>query len=92
MSEPACSSVHRSLATGRARHPCFDDTLGFLRAASPDPVTRQLHVTRSTPGLTTALVGHKTPEHVDANLALLTVPPLSPEQFREALAPCRGKA
>jgi aryl-alcohol dehydrogenase-like predicted oxidoreductase len=37
---------------------------------------RALQFARSTPGISCALVGMKTPEHVDENTALLAVPPL----------------
>ena len=45
-----------------------------------------LHVTRSTPGLAVALVGHKARTHVDANLAVLGRPPLDEAAWRAALA------
>ena len=37
---------------------------------------RALQFARSTPGISCALVGMKTPEHVDENTALFAVPPL----------------
>ena len=42
---------------------------------------RALQFVRSTPGITTALVGMSRAEHVRANLALVGVPPASQEQF-----------
>lgn len=42
---------------------------------------RALQFVRSTPGITTALVGMSRVEHVRANLALVGVPPASQEQF-----------
>jgi aryl-alcohol dehydrogenase-like predicted oxidoreductase len=42
---------------------------------------RALQFVRSTPGITTALVGMSRVEHVRANLALVGVPPASEEQF-----------
>jgi aryl-alcohol dehydrogenase-like predicted oxidoreductase len=36
---------------------------------------------RSAPGITTALVGMSSREHVEENLQLVDIPPLSPEQF-----------
>jgi predicted aldo/keto reductase-like oxidoreductase len=40
---------------------------------------RALQVSRSAPGLTTALVGMSRPQHVRENLALIAHPPLAPE-------------
>jgi aryl-alcohol dehydrogenase-like predicted oxidoreductase len=42
---------------------------------------RALQFARSSPGITTALVGMSRAEHVRANLALVGVPPASREQF-----------
>lgn len=42
---------------------------------------RALQFVRSTPGITTALVGMSRVEHVRANLTLVGVPPASEEQF-----------
>lgn len=41
---------------------------------------------RSTPGLLTTLVGHKTPANVDANLALTQQHPLGESDLRAAMA------
>jgi aryl-alcohol dehydrogenase-like predicted oxidoreductase len=38
---------------------------------------------RSTPGITTALVGMSSPEHVDENLELVHLDPLEPEEFMQ---------
>ncbi len=46
---------------------------------------RVLQFARSTPGVTTALVGMKEPAHVDEDLALTALPPLTPEAFLNAL-------
>ena len=43
---------------------------------------RALQFTRSTPGLTTALVGMSSLEHVEENLRLMEVEPMSPEAYR----------
>lgn len=50
-----------------------------------DDAARALQFTRSAPGLATALVGMKTPEHVRRNLALLDLPPLDAEALQECL-------
>ena len=60
-----------------------------LRPFSDDPGAQALQFTRSVPGLTSALVGHKSPDHVRANLALLAShPPLSEDLFHKAVLPC----
>jgi aryl-alcohol dehydrogenase-like predicted oxidoreductase len=43
---------------------------------------RAIQFTRSTPGITTALVGMKSVEHVEHNLATAKIPPASMEQFQ----------
>ena len=56
-----------------------------LAAKLPGATTdaqRAIQFTRSTPGITTALVGMSRPEHVRENLALATVPPLSETDYR----------
>ncbi len=45
---------------------------------------RAIQFVRSTPGITTALVGMKQAAHVEENLALAEVPPLSAEEFQQA--------
>jgi aryl-alcohol dehydrogenase-like predicted oxidoreductase len=47
-----------------------------------DDAQRALQFARSTPGLGCALVGMKTREHIEANLALLQHPPLGETQWR----------
>ncbi len=42
-----------------------------------------LQFARSTPGVLAPLVGHKQPEHVEENLRVATVPPVTPQQFQE---------
>jgi aryl-alcohol dehydrogenase-like predicted oxidoreductase len=50
---------------------------------------RALQFVRSTPGITTALVGMSRPEHVVANLSLVHIPPASQDQFSKLFE--RGK-
>jgi aryl-alcohol dehydrogenase-like predicted oxidoreductase len=50
---------------------------------------RALQFVRSTPGVTTALVGMSRVEHVDANLSLAGVAPASKDQFSKLFE--RGK-
>lgn len=56
-----------------------------LAASLPGATTdaqRAIQFTRSTPGITTALVGMSKPEHVRENLELAVVPPLSEPDYR----------
>ena len=48
---------------------------------SLSPNLRALQFIRSAPGITAPLVGHKTPEHVQANLKIMQVTPLGEEEF-----------
>jgi aryl-alcohol dehydrogenase-like predicted oxidoreductase len=48
---------------------------------------RALQFARSCPGLTTALVGMSSVEHVEENLALVEVPPLDLEELERVLQP-----
>ena len=50
---------------------------------------RALQFVRSTPGITTALVGMSRVEHVGANLSLVAVPPASKDEFSRLFE--RGK-
>lgn len=75
----------KSLGKRRKKN-CIDDST--FEHVSSDPTARLLHLARSTPGLATALVGHKTPAHVRANLDLLKHPPLSPQNFQRAVYRC----
>ncbi len=56
---------------------------GFIAKALglESDLDRALQFARSSPGITTALVGMSCVEHVQANLKLVGVPPASPEQF-----------
>lgn len=44
-----------------------------------------LQIARSTPGLVAALVGHKSKQHVMANVALSNIQPLTPQQFESVM-------
>jgi aryl-alcohol dehydrogenase-like predicted oxidoreductase len=67
---------------------------GRVARGLPDPVRQALgslstdaqtaiQFVRSTPGITTALVGMSRIEHVDENLQLVGIEPLTHEQLRE---------
>lgn len=44
-----------------------------------------VQIARSTPGLVATLVGHKSKEHVLANVALSNIQPLTPQQFESVM-------
>ncbi|MGH7966364.1 MAG: aldo/keto reductase, partial [Candidatus Binatia bacterium] len=44
---------------------------------------RAIQFTRSTPGITTALIGMKSAAHVEHNLAVAAIPPAAPEQLQK---------
>jgi aryl-alcohol dehydrogenase-like predicted oxidoreductase len=69
-----------SIAQGRLTHG-LPDWLGKLLKGLDSDVQRSLQFARSTPGLTTALVGMKQVEHVDENLGVAKVPPAPVEDF-----------
>ncbi|EIE22854.1 hypothetical protein COCSUDRAFT_53679 [Coccomyxa subellipsoidea C-169] len=48
--------------------------------------TKLLQISRSTPYLTTALIGHKLAKHADANVRLIAVDPLTTDKFQEIMA------
>lgn len=52
----------------------------------PNGASAALQFVRSTPGVTSALVGMKSPVHVDENLAVTNIPPLSPDAFANLFA------
>ena len=56
------------------------DYRALIPGVFTDP-QRALQFVRSTPGVATALVGMKTPDHVRDNLALAATPPLTREEF-----------
>jgi aryl-alcohol dehydrogenase-like predicted oxidoreductase len=56
-------------------------SLGVVFAGLATDAQRAIQFARSTPGLTTALVGMKQLAHVEENLAVAAVPPATPEQF-----------
>jgi aryl-alcohol dehydrogenase-like predicted oxidoreductase len=69
-----------SIAQGRLTHG-LPDWLGKLLKGLDSDVQRSIQFARSTPGLTTALVGMKQDEHVDENLGVAKIPPAPVEDF-----------
>jgi aryl-alcohol dehydrogenase-like predicted oxidoreductase len=49
------------------------------------PAHRALQFVRSTPGIIAPLVGHKTSLHVDENLEIVKIPPMSETEFHQLL-------
>jgi aryl-alcohol dehydrogenase-like predicted oxidoreductase len=50
-----------------------------------DRVSKLVQIIRSSPSVIAPLIGQKKPEHVEENLKAANVPPLSEEEFREAV-------
>jgi aryl-alcohol dehydrogenase-like predicted oxidoreductase len=50
-----------------------------------DPVSKLVQIIRSSPSVIAPLIGHKKPEHVEENLKVANVPPLSEEEFSKAV-------
>jgi aryl-alcohol dehydrogenase-like predicted oxidoreductase len=75
-----------SISQGRLAHslpPTISEALSGLQSDAQ----RALQFTRSTPGITTALVGMKSVAHVEENLAVAKLPPASLEQFQKLFRP-----
>jgi aryl-alcohol dehydrogenase-like predicted oxidoreductase len=69
-----------SIFQGRVAHSLPDDLREALGSLATDAQSA-IQFVRSAPGVTTALVGMSSPEHVEENLKLVEVEPLRPEQF-----------
>ena len=50
-----------------------------------DPVAKLVQIVRSSPSVIAPLVGQKKPEHVRQNLQVANLPPLSSEEFKQAV-------
>jgi aryl-alcohol dehydrogenase-like predicted oxidoreductase len=50
-----------------------------------DPVSKLVQIVRSSPSVIAPLIGQKKAEHVQDNLKVANVPPLSGEEFKEAV-------
>ncbi len=75
-----------SLKQGALASPFMADLSSYFPGLSTD-AQRALQFARSTPGVTTALVGMSQAEHVEENLVLTTVPPLPPEAVAAMFSP-----
>ena len=57
--------------------------IGEALAGLTTDAQRAIQFTRSTPGITTALVGMKSAVHVDQNMSVAAIPPASMEQLQK---------
>ncbi len=71
-----------SLLQGRVARSLPDNVRESLGSLATDAQTA-IHFVRSSPGVTTALVGMSRVEHVEENLQLVNVEPIGPEQFSQ---------
>ncbi len=69
-----------SIFQGRVAHNLPEDLREALGSLATDAQSA-IQFVRSAPGVTTALVGMSSPEHVEENLKLVDVKPLQREQF-----------
>lgn len=72
-----------SILQGRVAHGLPEDLREPLGSLATDAQTA-IQFVRSTPGITTALVGMSKRAHVEENLRLVRVEPLHPDEFRKA--------
>ncbi len=56
-----------------------------------DPPLRALQFIRSAPGVLAPLVGQKAPAHVNENLRIMKIPPITPEVFAALVAKLTGQ-
>jgi aryl-alcohol dehydrogenase-like predicted oxidoreductase len=75
-----------SILQGRLAH-SLPITVSEALSGLQSDAQRALQFTRSTPGITTALVGMKSVAHVEHNLAVAKLPPASLEQFQKLFRP-----
>jgi aryl-alcohol dehydrogenase-like predicted oxidoreductase len=54
-------------------------------AGLSDPVSKLVQIVRSSPSVIAPLIGQKKVEHVEENLKLANIPPLSDEEFKQAV-------
>jgi aryl-alcohol dehydrogenase-like predicted oxidoreductase len=56
-----------------------------------DPVAKLLQIVRSSPSVIAPLIGQKRPEHVEENLKVANTPPLSEDEFQQAIRILTGQ-
>lgn len=54
-------------------------------AGMSDPVAKLIQIVRSSPSVIAPLIGQKKAEHVEQNLQVANMPPLSAEEFKQAV-------
>ena len=69
----------------RANIPSYSENL-------TDSVAKLVQVIRSTPTVIAPLIGQKKPEHVEQNLKIANVPPMSIEEFKRAISILLGRS
>jgi aryl-alcohol dehydrogenase-like predicted oxidoreductase len=74
-----------SILQGKLTHSVPFHIREILGRPTTDAMTG-IQFVRSTPGVTTALVGMKSAEHVTENLKLAEIPPVAPDRFAELFA------
>ena len=56
-----------------------------------DPIAKLLQIIRSSPSVIAPLIGQKRPEHVEENLKVANMPPLSEDEFQQAIRILTGQ-
>lgn len=56
-----------------------------------DPIVKLLQIVRSSPSVIAPLIGQKRPEHVEENLKVANIPPLSEDEFQQAIRILTGQ-
>jgi aryl-alcohol dehydrogenase-like predicted oxidoreductase len=56
-----------------------------------DPIAKLLQIVRSSPSVIAPLIGQKRPEHVEENLKVANIPPLSEDEFQQAIRILTGQ-
>ena len=74
-----------SLLQARLSRGLPDEIAESLPGTTTD-AQRAIQFTRSTPGVTVALVGMSKPEHVEENLRIARIPPVAPDRFTRVFA------
>jgi len=56
-----------------------------------DPISKLIQIIRSSPAVIAPLIGQKKPEHVEENLKIANIPPLTKEEFNKAVSLLIGR-
>ncbi|MDD5581031.1 MAG: hypothetical protein PHY16_17390 [Methylobacter sp.] len=73
--------ANATLLQSRLARDLPEELAGLLPGLDTD-AQRAIQFSRSTPGIASALVGMRDTAHVAQNLAIATVPPLTPEEYQ----------